>query len=146
MQTLQPEPITAEEAGTRLGISAEAVRKRINRGKLSGYKAEDGHWYVYLPDDTLLLPGEQTDLTKKAAKPKPQARITDLKAEIAALRAQLDELQHDRDSWRAQAQGTLTALQQQQALSMTDRMKELPAIEAKPGFWQRVKKALTRKL
>ena len=36
------------EAATRLGLSVDAVRKRIRRRSLRAYKA-GGHWYVVLP-------------------------------------------------------------------------------------------------
>jgi hypothetical protein len=39
-------PIT--EASALLGLSAEALRKRLNRGTLDGYK-QDGAWFVVLP-------------------------------------------------------------------------------------------------
>jgi hypothetical protein len=41
-------PIT--EAAAQLGLSAEAVRKRLQRGTLHGYKDDDGGWFVLLGD------------------------------------------------------------------------------------------------
>lgn len=40
--------VELSEAAEILGTTPEAVRKRINRGKLKGYKV-DGRWYVILP-------------------------------------------------------------------------------------------------
>ncbi len=38
------------EAAAQLGLSAEAVRKRLQRGTLHGYKDDDGGWFVLLGD------------------------------------------------------------------------------------------------
>src|SRR5919199_1324959 len=38
------------EAADRLGLSQEAIRKRIHRGTLAGRKV-DGRWLVLLPED-----------------------------------------------------------------------------------------------
>ena|SRR5215210_6336534 len=42
--------LTQREAAERLGISVEAIRKRVKRGTLQSDKGEDGRRYVYLPD------------------------------------------------------------------------------------------------
>jgi hypothetical protein len=50
-----------------LGLTAETVRKRLNRGKLSGFKAADGTWRVVLdtadsrPDHPGQLAGQRQD-------------------------------------------------------------------------------------
>jgi hypothetical protein len=43
--------VTQREAAERLGVSVEAIRKRVARGTLLSDKGEDGRRYVYLPDD-----------------------------------------------------------------------------------------------
>src|SRR5918995_2106712 len=43
--------LTQREAAERLGISVEAVRKRVKRGTLRSDKGEDGRRYVYLDTD-----------------------------------------------------------------------------------------------
>jgi len=40
--------IPIAEAAARLGLSAEAVRKRLQRGTLQGYKDDDGGWFMLL--------------------------------------------------------------------------------------------------
>jgi hypothetical protein len=40
--------VTQREAAERLGVSVEAVRKRVKRGTLRSDKGEDGRRYVYL--------------------------------------------------------------------------------------------------
>jgi hypothetical protein len=42
--------VTQREAADRLGISVEAIRKRVKRGTLRSDKGEDGRRYVCLPD------------------------------------------------------------------------------------------------
>jgi hypothetical protein len=43
--------VTQREAAERLGISVEAIRKRVKRGTLRSNKGEDGRRYVYLDTD-----------------------------------------------------------------------------------------------
>jgi excisionase family DNA binding protein len=42
--------LTQREAAERLGVSVEAIRKRVKRGTLRSEKEEDGRRYVYLDD------------------------------------------------------------------------------------------------
>lgn len=42
--------VSLDKAADILGISSDAVRKRIKRGTLEGYK-ESGRWYVYVVDN-----------------------------------------------------------------------------------------------
>jgi excisionase family DNA binding protein len=42
--------LTVGEAADRLGISKEALRKRIRRGSVQAERREDGTWRVQLPD------------------------------------------------------------------------------------------------
>lgn len=41
-----PTDLNISEAAEQLGISKNAVRMRIRRGTLTGYKGDDGRWYV----------------------------------------------------------------------------------------------------
>ena len=43
--------MTIDEAARLLGISREAVRKRIKRGTLKAKKDKNGRWAVEVPDD-----------------------------------------------------------------------------------------------
>jgi hypothetical protein len=42
--------VSISATARRLGVTAEAVRKRIYRGSLVAVKDEDGHWRVTLPE------------------------------------------------------------------------------------------------
>jgi hypothetical protein len=46
--------VTVHEAAAALGLTPEAVRARLRRGTLNGYKADDDTWRVRLPDDASL--------------------------------------------------------------------------------------------
>jgi hypothetical protein len=39
------------EAAVRLGISKDAVRRRVQRGTVTAYKSDDDRWLVLIPDD-----------------------------------------------------------------------------------------------
>lgn len=41
---------TLDEASRTLGISKDALRKRIKRGHVEATKSQDGRWIVYLAD------------------------------------------------------------------------------------------------
>jgi predicted DNA-binding protein (UPF0251 family) len=46
-----PDGLDMDEAAARLGISQEAVRKRLERGTLKGRKV-NGQWYIELTSNT----------------------------------------------------------------------------------------------
>jgi hypothetical protein len=73
------EEIPIAVAAARLGVSTEALRKRIARGTLAGRK-RGVHWYVVLPSDT----SGQTDV-----RPASGQRDAPAGQEQAALIAQL---------------------------------------------------------
>ena len=58
----QHERMTVAEAAATLGISKEAVRKRITRGTLRSYKGPDGTVYVYVPPSGTPSGTEDRDL------------------------------------------------------------------------------------
>ncbi len=56
------------EAARRMGISKDAIRRRIQRGTLTAFKSNDGRWLVLVPADTVPdgtddVRGEQRDTT-----------------------------------------------------------------------------------
>jgi hypothetical protein len=68
-----------QEAARRLGVSEQAVRKRVKRGTLDHDKEEDGRVYVYL--DTVLDDG-QDDVPN----PHNDALISEMRDQIQYLR------------------------------------------------------------
>ena len=100
-----------------LGLTAETVRKRLNRGTLPGFKAADGTWRVVLdtvdsrPDDSGQPAGQRQD---KAGQ--------DMSALVAALR---DENQFLRSQLQARDDDirrlhVLLQQHQQPARALTD--------------------------
>jgi len=79
------------EAAARLGVSADTLRKRLQRGKIQGFKGADGAWKVVFP-----APGRQ-DSTPDNLQPRQDNSVQDrqdglvlaLKDEVAFLRSQL---------------------------------------------------------
>lgn len=76
--------VPIEEAARILRVNTEALRKRIQRGRLGGYKA-DGRWYVILPEQRTNVrtpadsrqDGDQTAL------------VHELREQVAWLRAEI---------------------------------------------------------
>jgi len=96
----QPETLDSHQASQRLGITEDAIRKRIARGTLEGYK-EDGRWWVQIPDNgqTLGTNGQsqpETDRTdgKDIAIAAMEARIGSLETQLTAKDQQIDQLHH----------------------------------------------------
>lgn len=71
-------------AARLLGLQVETLRKRLQRGSVKGFKADDGTWRVILD--------QQTRERAKAAHDVEQATIEVLLAEVAALRQQSSQL------------------------------------------------------
>src|SRR5215207_7686603 len=72
--------LTQREAAERLGVSVEAIRKRVKRGTLRSDKGGDGRRYVCLDD------APDTDRDSGQAAGEPEDRTAEL---IATLREQL---------------------------------------------------------
>ena len=84
--------VTTKEAAEALGISVEAVRKRIERGQL-GHERVDGRVYVYLDgDQTESGPDVEVEST---------ALISEMNARIELLERQLEQAnERDRENRR----------------------------------------------
>jgi len=84
----QPDAIDSHQASQRLGITEDAIRKRIARGTLEGYK-EDGRWWVQVPDNSQSQPEtDRTDGTIAAM----GARIESLETQLTTKDQQIDQL------------------------------------------------------
>jgi excisionase family DNA binding protein len=80
--------IPIAEAAELLGLSQEAVRKRIQRGSLAGMK-EGGHWFVLLDRQDVRTSGRQDDgrTQRQDASPIPAAyQVTPAEVEQAIER------------------------------------------------------------
>jgi hypothetical protein len=86
-----------------MGVTVDAIRKRITRDTIPHEKGEDGRVWVILDIDQY-TPGHVRDTDQ------PQSDVTALisaKDEtIATLREQLEDLRRERDDWKEQARMT----------------------------------------
>ena len=104
----QTDALDSTRASLVLGITEDGVRKRIAKGKLSGYK-EHGRWYVYLPDSpqTRQTPADTTpDSQTENQTPilaEMRERIASLESQLQTKDGQIGELH------RLMAQATLQA-------------------------------------
>ena len=100
------------EAADELGVSVEAIRKRVQRGSIRSDKDPDGRRYVYLdagrdPSEAFGAPVELVDV----------------------LRAQVEDLRADRDAWRDQARRSdyLLGSSMERTRELESRLRELDA-------------------
>jgi hypothetical protein len=102
--------VTVQQAAIILGISDEAVRARIRRGKLAGDK-RGSTWVVYLPDEAGQEPTQQ-DTTHHPTQPTAHTQqhttqhqgplVAHLEGEVAYLRERLEEADRQRGSLQRQ--------------------------------------------
>jgi hypothetical protein len=81
--------MTVADAAERLGITKEAVRKRISRGTLRSDKDTDGTVHVYIPSS-----GTPSGTASE---------VIGRDELVEALRDQIEDLRRERDEWREQA-------------------------------------------
>jgi excisionase family DNA binding protein len=123
--------LTIKEAAARLGITDVAVRKRLIRGKLPGYKDETGQWFVHLPDD--LPPVDPAKATGTALSTDPGSRqvIARLEDEVRYLR---DELRRERENRNEELRrkDVLLAEFSQRLTELTQRLPEIASSTGEP--------------
>jgi hypothetical protein len=115
--------MTLVEAADILGISKEAVRKRVKRGSLSSDKGTDGRVYVYL--DTGTDTGGDTTQDKGTADLSPPSD-----ALLSEMRDRIAFLEQEMEAWREESRRKDTII-----MNMTEAMKALnppPAQEESP--------------
>jgi len=97
----QPAYLDSTEAAHALGISLDALRKRINRGTIEAVK-ESGHWYVHIGDNQPASnrPDGRTPDNhdhgdgKELAIAAMEARITSLERQLEAREREVSQLHH----------------------------------------------------
>lgn len=81
--------IDVSEAAARLGISTEAVRKRLQRGRTAGFKASNGQWRVYAD----AIPARSDRAQRRAGKDAGlEQRIAGLEEEVGRQRLEMARL------------------------------------------------------
>lgn len=142
--------VSPAEAAERLGISRDAIKKRIRRGTIDAKKDEQGRWRVRIPADGPIAAGEGDPSPATAGPPQgapaaPQAGgdgaidprdvyIAHLEREIAFLREQLAQAQRT-----AQANALLAAVERVAALpsGTEDPVQPAPPPPRLP-WWKRL--------
>lgn len=82
--------LTVAEAADALGISQDAVRKRIARRTISHDRDESGRVYVYLSPSETVHKTDQDTMRDAASKTVQDAYIQSLEDQIAFLRNELE--------------------------------------------------------
>jgi hypothetical protein len=112
---VRDERMTVADAAERLGITKEAVRKRVSRRTLRSDKDPDGTVWVYIP---------------ASGTPSGTAAATFKRDElIAELRARIEDLRTDRDAWRDQARRSdyMASAALDRTRELESRLRELEA-------------------
>ena len=128
--------VTVHEAAAALGLSEEAVRARLRRGTLDGWKADDDTWRVRLPEGVTIserpsvtgvavendVPslrdgthhdaqhGTQRDMTDGALVTHLQEEVTYLRERLEDAMGQLAEERRRADVLQREALGRIEAL------------------------------------
>ncbi len=81
--------VPIQEAAQRLGLSVVAVRKRAQRGTLTGYK-RDGIWYIEMDDGQPTGPPLGSPQVDNSPEPITRELVDILRDEIGFLRRELE--------------------------------------------------------
>jgi hypothetical protein len=129
------------DAASILGISPEAVRKRVHRGTLPSEKDEDGRLYVYLDGGQDTIPDTGTALT--------QAHLDSMQEQIDFLRRELSTRDEELSEMRRIVAGLVERIPAIEAPSEPPRSRPetaseeegeggAPPQEEKRSWWRRV--------
>lgn len=107
--------LTYDEAGKKLGIKPDSVRRRARARKWPRRQGNDGKAQVGIPPDILGEDSPSGDpsghpldkLERTAIIEQSSIEAAELRVENRMLREQMDELRSDRDKWREQAERLL---------------------------------------
>ncbi len=119
VQTPVPTTVPIAEAAARLGITVDAVRKRIQRGKLTGHKTDSGWTVVWIEPD-IRPDNVQTPV------PEPSALVDELRDQVAYLR---DQLAQEREA-RAEADRRHAAEIERRDVLMREALSRVPGLPA----------------
>ena len=119
VQTPVPTTVPIAEAAARLGISVDAVRKRIQRGKLTGQKTDTGWTVVWIEPD--IRPD-----TVQTAVPDLAPLVDELRDQVAYLR---EHLALEREA-RAAADIRHAAEIERRDVLMREALARIPALGA----------------
>lgn len=134
---MDTKPVTVRQAAALLGVTQDAIRKRVKRGLIQYVRDEKGHLLVYVQ----AIPGQDSirqDITQTSLEPvacqnciKLMVERAALTAQNEALAAQIKDLQADRDAWKAHANDIM------------QQWKDKQLTEGAPrGLWARLRDAI----
>jgi excisionase family DNA binding protein len=123
---------TITEAAQRLGISREALRLRIRRGRVLATKS-GGQWYVHLPPDTGADGRADSDPDTTADTDQGE-RVAELREELGHARAEINRL------WSALAVRD-RELERKDAIILA--LSQRPALPAPQGLGERAGEGAT---
>jgi hypothetical protein len=119
VRTPVPTPVPIAEAAARLGITVDAVRKRIQRGTLTGEKTDTG-WTVVWTEPDIRPDGVQT------AVPDLAPLVDELRDQVAYLREHLAREQEA----RSEADRRHAAEIERRDVLMREALDRVPALGA----------------
>lgn len=111
------ERLSVPEAAERLGVTQDAVRKRIHRDAISWDQDDDGRYYVYL---------DTHDTTRNTSRTTRQDSSRDIPSEalIRSMQDQIDTLKQEVADWKEEAR--------RKDHLLAAALERIPAIEAAP--------------
>src|SRR5215217_5983605 len=135
------ESMSVSEAAEFLGVTEDAVRKRIHRGKIRYERDEGGHYIVYPTEDDIRQTAGRNYVQSESS-----ALIFELRAQIERLEDQLQKAdERDRENRRLLAAALERIPPQLEAPSETRESPETateeeaePQEEPRRGFWARL--------
>jgi hypothetical protein len=121
-------------AAARLGLTAETIRKRLQRGKLKGFKTADGTWRVTL-DKRQDSPGQPAGQEQDKAGQADGAMVARLLDEVSFLRSQLQarDVALERRDEEIRRVHVLLQQEQQQVKALTDQREQ-----TRQPWWRRL--------
>jgi len=127
MQDSVQDSVDLATAATSLGLTAETVRKRLQRGKIKGFKTPDGTWRVVLDrvDSKQDKPGQVAGQEQDKPGQDDAPLVAALRDEVHFLRSQLQA--RDEEIRRVHV---LLQQEQQQVKALADQRERQP-------WWQR---------
>jgi len=122
--------LTVPEAAARLGMSENALRKRIQRGTIEHDKDEDGRVFVYLsPETSPTMTDQADDQATGQATNQVDDRAGDQPRLIERLENEVEYLRREVEDWKDESRRKDAII-----MTMAQRIPELeaPTEEASP--------------
>jgi hypothetical protein len=129
MQDSVQDSVDLATAAVRLGLAAETVRKRLQRGKIKGFKTPDGTWRVVLDrvDNVQDSPGQTAGQEQDKPGQDDAPLVAALREMIATLRDEIRFLRSQLQARDEEIRRVHVLLQQeQQVRALTDQRASRP--------------------